>query len=755
MTDSKGIIQKIRSLLNPDKITEVKILDPTPTRLDRQNESIVKSPLLSRDLSWLTFNQRVLDQAQKPGLSIFEKLKFLAITASNLDEFFTVRVGSLYNYLDYGKERIDYSGLRERPFRIRLLSSIKEFYEERNRIFREELTPQFEENGFKIVDFSELTSEQKKKAVQYFDETIFPMLTPMLYDQTHAFPILLAKNLILGVVTRARKGMLKSSDEDSRKLSFVQIPSNLPKFYCFEEGHKLIFLPIERVIINEVQKLYRNVKIESVDLFRILRNGDFTLEESDDIEADFVDEIKQKIKERKVGRLVSMVIEDEPSEWMMNILRKKWEIDENNIFVNRELMDFTRLWQIVGHPEFKDEQPSQPAVIPPVNFGRDKLQNIFSALKEQDVLLHHPYNNFEPVLRLIEQAAVDPQVLSIKLTIYRLAKNSRITAALLRAAENGKHVSALFEIKARFDEENNIREAERLQKAGCFVIYGIGGLKTHTKLMLIVRKEGDQVVQYAHMASGNYNEDTSKLYTDIGILTTRPDYTKDISEFFNVITGHSEPQAYKNLITSPRDMRNSVIRLIQQEAKNARKGLPAGICIKINSLEDKETIEELYAASQAGVKIELIVRGICCLRPGRVGLSENIKVKSIVGHYLEHARIFYFHNAGNPKVYGSSADVMVRSFDRRIESMFEIVDDFLKKQMIQMLKYNLKDNVNSYSLIQTGEYVKLPFDQEPFNIHEEFYKMQESDLMNVSLDDIFSADVAETVNQEEESEREA
>jgi polyphosphate kinase len=540
------------------------------------------------------------------------------------------------------------------------------------------------------------------------------------------------------VVTQSRKGLLKSADDDGRKLSFIQIPSNLPKFYCFEEKNQILFLPIERIVIHEVQKLYRNVKIESVDLFRILRNGDFTLEESDDMEADFVDEIKQKIKERKVGRLVSMVIEDEPSEWMMGILKKKWEIDEDNIFVNRELMDFTRLWQIIGHPEFKEEQPGQLPAVQPFGFDREKLRTIFDSLKEQDVLLHHPYNNFEPVLQLIEQAATDPKVLSIKLTIYRLAKNSRITAALLKAAENGKHVSALFEIKARFDEENNIREAEKLQKAGCFVIYGIGGLKTHTKLMLIVRKEGDEVVQYAHMASGNYNEDTAKLYTDIGILTTNTDYTHDISEFFNVITGHSEPQVYKSLITSPRDMRNKVIGLIRQEAANARNGKASGICIKINSLEDKATIEELYEASKAGVKIELIVRGICCLRPGRPGLSENIRVKSIVGHYLEHARIFYFHNAGSPKVFGSSADIMVRSFDRRIESMFEIKDDFLKKQMILILKYNLKDNVNSYVLLQNGEYQKLDFEHDPFNIHREFYRVKESDLDQGCLDEYFT-----------------
>lgn len=746
MSEIKGILNYLKSILNPEKITEVKILDPvSPSRLDKQMESIVKSPLLSRDLSWLTFNQRVLDQVKRPELSIFEKLKFMAITASNLDEFFTVRVGSLYNYIDYGKKRVDYSGLLENQFRKRLLTSINEFFEERNKIFREDLFPQFRANGFSIVEFDDLNKSQKKEANDFFDQTVFPMLTPMVYDQTHAFPVLLAKNLILGVVTKSKKSFVSTEDDSNRKLSFIQIPSNLPRFYAFEQNDLILFLPIERIIMENVQKLYRNVKIESVDLFRILRNADFTLEESDDMEADFVDEIKQKIKERKVGRLVSMVIEDEPSDWMMRILKKKWEIDDYNIFVNKELIDYTRLWQIIKHPEFKDEMRAVRSAVPPFNFDRAKLQNIFKSLKEQDVLLHHPFNNFEPVLQLLEQAAEDPQVLSIKLTIYRLAENSRITKALLRAVEKGKHVSALFEIKARFDEENNIIEAEKLQKAGCFVIYGIGGVKTHTKLMLIVRKEGDRVVQYAHMASGNYNEDTAKLYTDIGILTTRPGYTKDISEFFNVITGHSEPQNYQYLITSPRDMRASVIELIRNEASNAKAGKPAGICIKVNSLEDKETIEELYEASKAGVKIELIVRGICCLRPGRVGLSENIQVRSLVGHFLEHSRIFYFHNNGSPKVYGSSADIMVRSFDRRIESIFEIVDDFLKKQMILILRYNLLDNVNAYVLHQSGEYEKLSFEDEPFDIHKSFFDVKESEVNQATLDDFF--ELSEVANE--------
>ncbi len=699
-----------------------------PIQKNHKSEvNIEKSELISRDLSWLKFNERVLDQVKKPGLNIFEKFKFLAITASNLDEFLAVRVGSLYNYIDYGKERVDYSGLKEVQFRKTLLTNIKKFFDTRNRIFKEELKPQFEKNGFRIIDFKSLNPFQLSEVEQYFDNTLYPMLTPMVYDHTHAFPILLAKSLVLGIVSTENQTTLFPEAEENKKLSFVQIPGNLPKFYEFEGEEFIDFLPMEQVLQNYIYKLYKNVSIESVDIFRIIRNGDFTIDENDDVDSDFVDEVKEKIRSRQAGRVVALVIENDASKYMMTILQKKWEIDKYNIHINHELMDYTRLFHIVNHPEFKPELPSTASPIPSLNLNREL--SIFDAIKEKDILLHHPYNNFEPVLQLIEKAAVDPNVLSIKLTIYRLAKNSRITTALLKAAQNGKHVSALFEIKARFDEENNIKEAERLQKAGCFVIYGIGWLKTHTKLMLIVRKEGQSVVQYAHMASGNYNEDTSKLYTDISLLTANQDYTHDIAEFFNAITGHSLPDSYKNLVTSPKNMRNALIEMIRNEANNAQNGNEAGICMKINSLEDKDIIEELYKASQKGVTIKLIVRGICCLRPKREGLSENISVRSIVGNYLEHARIFYFHNSGSPRLYGGSADMMVRSFDKRIESMFEFINEDIKNQLIHILKVNLDDNFNAYELQENGEYEKVELSGEIVNMHEYFFNREQQEIL--------------------------
>ncbi|TDB65364.1 polyphosphate kinase 1 [Arundinibacter roseus] len=701
---------------------------------EKFNELIDQSDFISRDLSWLKFNERVLDQARDPNRNLFDRLKFLAITASNLDEFSSIRVGSLYNYLDYGKERVDYSGLREVPFRKTLLKALQQFVTEQNRLYKEELLPLFKERRCIIATMGDLQEEEKKKVSDYFDRTIYPMLTPMLYDYTHVFPVLLAKVLIFGVITQT-KG---TTNEEDRKLSFVQLPLNLPRFYVLERENEILFLPIETIVKAFIKKLYRNVDIVSTNLFRIIRNGDFSLEENDDMEVDFIDEIKQKIKNRRLGRVVKVEVEQDVNDDLLSLLKKRWEIDDYNVYRSAGLIDYTCFWQIVKHSEFKDQIPPLHPPVPPLSLGRERITDIFEMMRERDILLHHPYNNFEPVLQLLEQAAEDPNVLSIKLTIYRLAKNSRVTEALLTAAENGKHVAVLFEVKARFDEENNIREAQRLQKAGCFVIYGIGLLKTHTKLLLIVRNEGEKVVRYAHLSTGNYNEDTARLYTDIGLLTTNEEYTYDISEFFNVITGHSLPSDYRNLITAPRQMRERIIDMIQNEAKNARKGLPSGICIKINSLEDRAVIDELYKASQAGVPIELIVRGICCLRPGRVGLSENIRVRSIVGNFLEHSRIYYFHNQGDPLVYGGSADVMVRSFDRRIESLFILVDERVKQETILMLAYNLKDNVNSYELREDGTYEKCRVatgDEEEFDIHKAFFEVKPNDVKKARLFD--------------------
>ena len=699
---------------------------------DKYESIIQKSDLISRDLSWVKFNERVLDQSKKPIRSIFEKLKFLAITASNMDEFFMIRVGSLYNYLDYEKERVDYSGLREEPFKEKLMKECQRFHGEQEQHFIQTIQPELHQEGISLINVTKLTSEEQEKVRQYFLKAIYPMLTPMVYDGYRTFPILMNKLLVFGVVTTS-----PGERKDMRKMSFVQIPANIPRFFEIERENSLTLIPIEEVIRENLISLFRNVEIESVSLFRITRNGDFTLEESEDMDANFLEEVKRKLMERKTGRVVRIDIEEGYSKWMLSSLLERWNLRPDSVFLVKRasMLDFTGLWQIVGNKRFKERLPQIPDPVKPLSYPEEGRADIFEVLKERDILLHHPYNNIDAILDLIENAAEDPNVMAIKMTIYRLAKDSRITKALLRAAENGKHVSVLFEVKARFDEENNILEAKKLQKAGCFVIYGISNLKTHTKLLLIVKKDDQEITRYVHLGSGNYNEDTARLYTDIGLLTTNEVLANDVSEFFNVITGHSVPTDYRNLITAPRDMRHQLISFIEQEAIHAKNGLPSGVFIKVNSLEDSEIIYALYRASQQGVPIKLIVRGICCLRPGRKGLSENIEVLSIVGDFLEHSRIYHFHNNGDTRTYSGSADMMVRSFDKRLESLFKVEAPLLEKQLMNILSYNLRDNSNSYIMQEDGTYLaKAPVAGETrFNIHQEFFKVQVNEVLKVKL----------------------
>lgn len=698
---------------------------------ENYQELIAESDLISRDLSWVHFNYRVLDQVKKKERNLVERLKFLAITASNADEFFMIRVGSLYNYIDFETDRIDYSGLHLIPFKNALFQELQTFAQEQHRYFAEELVPEFEQYGFSISSNQDLTAAEQKMVAKYFRKEIFPMLTPMMYDSYHPFPVLMNNVLTFGVVSK------EPGKKEKKKMSFVQIPQNIKRFYQIDRDDQLVFVPIEEIVKNNIQELFKNVEIISCTLFRMTRNGDFTLEESEDIEANYLEELKKKLKTRKTGRVVRMELLSDYDKWLLRKLKARFEIEEVNLFMGTSpaILDYTGLWQIVNHKALQKFREESTPPVKPLSMVEYQDQSIFNILKDRDILLHQPYNSIEPLLDLLDQAAEDTNVLSIKLTIYRLAKNSRVIEALLKAAENGKHVSVLFEVKARFDEENNMRQAQRLQKAGCFVIYGVGSLKTHTKLLLIVRKERDRVKRYVHMSSGNYNEATSKLYTDLGFMTTDDGYANDVQEFFNVITGHSFPDRYENLLTAPRDLRKKLIELMEREGENAANGLPAGIVIKINSLQDKDTIMALYEASKKGAPVRLIVRGICCLRPQREGLSENIEVRSIVGDYLEHSRIFYFHNNSDPIVYSGSADAMVRSFDRRLESLFLIKDDFLKQQAINILAYNLKDNVNAYSMSEAGTYEAASAGEAPFNIHKEFFKVTTDIVRSAKLFD--------------------
>lgn len=691
--------------------------------------NINKSNLISRDLSWLNFNCRVLDQAKGDNRKLLDKLKFLSIVSSNFDEFFEVRVGSLYNYIDSKKNRIDYSGMREIPFREYLLEKSKMFFDDFNNFFVGSIIPLMEKEKIFIGDLDLLDNDGRKKVKKYFKKTIFPMITPMVFDSLHSFPILMNKVLIFGVVTKSKNTSSKN------KISFIQIPQNIPRFFEYKINDKVYFIPIENIIRKYIKRFFKGILIESISLFRIIRNGDYTLEESEDIESNFLEELKQKLKDRKFSRVVRLDISINYDQKVIKELKKIFKIDEFNLMKlsEKSIIDLSSISQVVNYDEFSELLPKYPPPIKPLGLNVSKEKNIFQILSEKDIFLHHPYNSFDPVINLLNKAAEDPDVLSIKITLYRTAKNSRVIDELLKAAENGKHVSVLFEVKARFDEENNFKNGYKLEKAGCYVIYGIGALKTHTKLLLIVRREGKKVKNYAHMGTGNYNETTSKLYTDIGLMTSNKSYTKDALKFFNVITGHSVPEDYENLLTAPIYMRDKIISFIKNEIKNVKNGGEGKICIKINSLQDKLVINKLYDASNAGVRICLIVRGICCLRPGRKNLSENIKVISIIGDYLEHSRLYYFHNDNDPLVFSGSADVMIRSYKRRIESLFKINDELIKKQAITILNYNIKDNINSYVLQEDGIYKKKKFNKKnKFDLFEEFYSLN-SKKINDSL----------------------
>jgi len=683
-------------------------------------KEINKSDLISRDLSWLNFNYRVLDQVKNDNRNLLDRLKFLSIVSSNFDEFFEVRVGSLYNYIDSKKNRIDYSGMRENPFREYLLDNSKVFFDDFNSFFSNSIIPLMEKEKIFIGDLDLLDKDGIKKVKKYFKKTIFPMITPMVFDSLHSFPILMNKVLIFGVVTKSKKTSSK------RKISFIQIPQNIPRFFEYKIDSKIYFIPIENIIRKYIKTFFQGILIESVSLFRIIRNGDYTLEESEDIESNFLEELKQKLKDRKFSRVVRLDVLNNYDKNVIKELQKIFKIDDFNLMKlsKKSFLDLSSIFQVVNYNEFSELLPKYPSPIKPFDLNEIHEKSIFQILSEKDIFLHHPYNSFDPVIKLLKEAAEDPDVLSIKITLYRTAKNSRVIDELLKAAENGKHVSVLFEVKARFDEENNFKNGYKLEKAGCYVIYGIGSLKTHTKLLLIVRREGKKVRNYAHMGTGNYNETTSKLYTDIGLMTSNKSYTKDALKFFNVITGHSIPDDYENLLTAPNYMKDKIISFIEKEIKNVKNGGIGKICIKINSLQDKTVINKLYDASNVGVKICLIVRGICCLRPDRKNLSENIQVISIVGDYLEHSRLYYFHNNNDPLIFSGSADVMIRSYKRRIESLFKINDEFIKKQAITILNYNLRDNMNSYVLQEDGSYKKKEFKKNnKFNIFEEFYSL--------------------------------
>lgn len=655
----------------------------------------------NRELSWLKFNERILGEARDKENLLFERLKFLSITASNLDEFFMVRVASLKDmvHADYTKKDIAGMTAKEQLAKINVVTH--EMITRQYSTYNRSLLPLLAESGLKVISHHEdLDEEQRNFIDKYFQENVYPVLTPMAVDSSRPFPLIRNKSLNIGALLKKKND--KKAEEE---FATVQVPAVLPRIIRLpsdKDGNVQVIL-LEQIIERNISALFLSYDVICAHPYRIMRNADLTIEE--DEAEDLLKEIQKQIKKRQWGEAIRLEVEDGMEAPLLKVLKKELEIKNDDIYKINGPLDLTFLMKMYGMDGFGHLRAPKhvPAAVP----GLSGDYNIFEEIAQRDILLHHPYQSFDPVVKLIQKAATDPQVLAIKQTLYRVSGNSPIIAALAQAAENGKQVSVLVELKARFDEENNIVWAKMLEKAGCHVIYGLVGLKTHSKITLVVRMEEDGIRRYVHLGTGNYNDATAKLYTDIGLLTCSQSIGEDATAVFNMLSGYSEPLHWNKLSLAPLWLREKFLSLIERECENALAGKEAKIIAKMNSLCDKGIIDALYDAGRAGVKIELIVRGICCLKTGISGISENITVRSIVGDFLEHSRIFYFWNDGKEEVYCASADWMPRNLDRRVEILFPIDNDGLKNEIIEMLKVMLSDNVKAQIMQPDGTYERI------------------------------------------------
>lgn len=654
----------------------------------------------NRESSWISFNDRVLSEARDKSLPLFERLKFLSITASNLDEFFMIRVASLKDMVHAGYMKRDIAGLTAQEQLEMILKETHDLVNMQYSTYNRSLLPALKQQGVEVItEHEKLTKDQKAFVDQYFVENVYPVLTPMAMDSSRPFPLIRNKSLNIGAL------ISKKGEEGTTEFATVQVPSVLPRIIYLPDGKngaKRVIL-LEEVIERNIGQLFLNYDVVCAHPYRIMRNADLTIDE--DEAADLLKEIQKQLKKRQWGEVIRLEIEDSMDKKLLKILKKEFAIKESDIFSISGPLDLTFLMKMYGMKGFDQHKTPkyQPQPVPDMMTDED----IFTQIRRGDILLHHPYMTFDPVVDFVKTAAKDPDVLAIKQTLYRVSGNSPIIAALAQAAENGKQVSVLVELKARFDEENNILWAKMLEKAGCHVIYGLVGLKTHSKITLVVRREEDGIRRYVHLGTGNYNDSTAKLYTDCGLLTCSEPIGEDATAVFNMLSGYSEPKSWNKLIVAPIWLRKRFLRLIGREAENAREGKPAHIIAKMNSLCDQEIIAALYEASAAGVKIELIVRGICCLKVGIPGVSENIHVRSIVGNFLEHSRIFYFHNNGEEEIYMGSADWMPRNLDKRVEILFPIECERLKKEAMHILQIQLADNTKAHILQPNGSYTKV------------------------------------------------
>ncbi len=676
---------------------------------EKKNEFHLPEYYENRELSWLKFDARVLNEAKDKSIPLLERLKFVSITSSNLDEFFMVRVASLKDMVHADYRKRDIAGMTASEQLDRINTATRKLVESQYNTYNRSLVPLMAANGIHIIEkYEELTAEQAAYVDRYFEEDVYPVLTPMAVDASRPFPLIRNKTLNIAALLSSKKD---EKHKDAVEFATVQVPGVLPRLVPIPadtlensgEVEGRTFILLEQIIEKNIDKLFLNYHVLCAHPYRVMRNADLPIDE--DEAADLLKEIQKQLKKRQWGEVIRLEVEASVDKKLLRFLKDELKVAEEDIFQISGPIDLTCLMKMYGLSgcDSLRYEPYKPQRVPEIEPGED----IFEAIRGGDILLHHPYETFDPVVDFIRQAASDPDVLAIKQTLYRVSGNSPIIASLAQAAENGKQVSVLVELKARFDEENNIVWAKKLEQAGCHVIYGLVGLKTHSKIALVVRREEDGIRRYVHLGTGNYNDSTAKLYTDCGIFTCNEAIGEDATAVFNMLSGYSEPLSWNELVLAPIWLRTRFMRLIARETKHAREGKPAKIVAKMNSLCDEGIIAALYEASAAGVKIELIVRGICCLKVGIPGISENIHVRSIVGNFLEHSRIFFFLNEGEEELYMGSADWMPRNLDRRVEILFPVLDDTLKEKVKHILDVELADNTKAHVLKPDGEYEKI------------------------------------------------
>ena len=656
--------------------------------------SILPEHYINRELSWLEFNHRVMMQAVADENPVFERIKFLSIVTSNLDEFFMVRVASIRDQLRARYDAVDPAGMTPKQQLIAISERTHELVDMEYSIYHKSILTELRSNGISLIHADSLMDDQVRFCKSLFDNAIYPVLTPLAVDRSHPFPLILNKSLNIGV--------LLDCGAEKPVFATVQVPDNLQRLIKLPSEQGYIFIPIEEIIRMNIAKLFSGYSVIDCVPYRITRSGDLSFDEEEAI--DLLSEIKNSLKERKRGSVIRLEIASGANPKMLKFLQKKLEIEKRDIYeiggpINLSFL-VKQLYSLPGFEHLKD-RPYTPKTC------RELLTNesIFSVMSRKDILMYHPYDSFDPVVRLLDEAADDPDVLAIKQTLYRVSNNSPIVAALERAADNGKQVTALVEVKARFDEENNIEFGEQLSRMGAHVIYGVAGLKTHSKITLIVRREADGIKRYLHLGTGNYNDVTARIYTDYSLLTADRQLGEDATVFFNSITGYFRAPVMQKLIMAPHALRLTFTNLIRAEKKKARAGQPAAIFAKMNSLADPDIVRELFKAAAAGVKIRLFVRGICCLRPGIPGLSENIEVRSVVGRFLEHSRVYLFGAEGTEqKLYLSSADWMTRNLDHRVELLFPIEDKDVFAQIKRDIDVYWRDTVKARRLGSDGAY---------------------------------------------------